>query len=240
MESLNLDPGYLNTLFKFDEVKNTINFIGNDISVNTQQLYNWYKKWNSSEEGIIHETKIYPSGFNGHQPAIIFIKGLMLNTPNVPVFYVHGMILAEKPGLCPFFTIGGTRIIQSKYTRPNAYLFVSHSSIDKPFIRKLVSKINKICDTFFDERDIRPGDRIAERIGAELDRATTLLLVLSNSSAKSHWVAKEWGGYLHSEKRVLVVKIDEVEVPALLRDIKYINGNQDIDVVVNEIQNGLE
>ena len=116
----------------------------------------------------------------------------------------------------------------SQYSRPHAKLFLSHSSIDKPFVRELRKSLYSICETFFDETDIYYGQSITGRVNEELINSHALVLILSKNSSESEWVQKEWASMLHMKKTIIVVRIDDEPVPPLLADIKYIDCGDDV------------
>ena len=66
--------------------------------------------------------------------------------------------------------------------------FISHSSKDKPFIRKLVADLTaEGVSVWLDEQRIRVGDSIPERIGQGLAESDIFLIALSENSVGSDW-----------------------------------------------------
>lgn len=77
---------------------------------------------------------------------------------------------------------------------PKSTLFISHSSLDKPFVRRLVEELSKDNSTnvWIDEKEISAGDDIQETITSALrSRSDFFLLVISENSTKSSWVQFE-------------------------------------------------
>ena len=71
-------------------------------------------------------------------------------------------------------------------------VFLSHSYHDKAFVRAFDSALHAFgVTTFLDERDIRLGEDIPQRIYAELSLATHVFYFLSSSSVRSKWVQEE-------------------------------------------------
>lgn len=73
---------------------------------------------------------------------------------------------------------------------PKSTLFISHSNIDKPFVRKLVDELSKDDSIKFwiDEKDLLAGDDIQKTITSSLHESDYLLIVISENSTTSSWV----------------------------------------------------
>lgn len=105
--------------------------------------------------------------------------------------------------------------------------FLSHSSRDKPFIRQLASDLTKNgISVWLDEREIRVGDSIPDKVGQGLAESDFFLIALSENSVDSAWVKKELNQALVAEieKRkthILPLKLSECQIPQLIRDKKY-------------------
>lgn len=110
---------------------------------------------------------------------------------------------------------------------PQPKVFVSHSSRDKGFVRLLVGDLqNAGLDVWFDEAEIGIGDSIVGRINDAIRDTNYLIVVLSANSVDSPWVQAELNAAMmrqFSNKGMLVlpIKIDQCEVPALLKDRVY-------------------
>lgn len=106
-------------------------------------------------------------------------------------------------------------------------VFLSHSSADKPFVRKLATDLTSHgVKVWLDEWNIRVGESIPESIARGAAQSDYFVLVVSQNSAKSEWVKHELNTTLMREIPgrnvvVLPVKIDDVEVPAAIRDKHY-------------------
>lgn len=105
--------------------------------------------------------------------------------------------------------------------------FLSHSSMDKPFVRQLAADLTANgIDVWLDEQRIRVGDSIPEKIAQGLAESDHFLIAISKNSIQSEWVKKELNNALVSEvnKRkvhVLPIKIDEAPIPNIISDKKY-------------------
>ncbi len=107
--------------------------------------------------------------------------------------------------------------------------FISHSTKDKPFVRKLAADlVSNGVRVWLDEQQILVGDSIPEKIAQGLAESDFFLLVVSKSSVESPWVKKELNNALvqEIERRkvtVLPIKLDEAKVPDSIGEKLYAN-----------------
>lgn len=72
-------------------------------------------------------------------------------------------------------------------------LFLSHSSKDKPMVRKLARDVESLgVEVWLDEREIKVGDSIAKKVQDGLDRSDVLALWITPAALASEWVLEEW------------------------------------------------
>lgn len=71
--------------------------------------------------------------------------------------------------------------------------FISHSSIDKPFVERLATDLRtrEGIDAWVDKWEILPGDSIQAKIEEGVINAGVFLLVLSPECINSNWVSRE-------------------------------------------------
>jgi TIR domain len=106
-------------------------------------------------------------------------------------------------------------------------LFVSYSHADIRFVRKLCDDLSKYgYQVWRDERDLRVGDSIAEKVREAIDRADFFLLVISPESIVSPWVRREIDVGLNAEldgdiRKFLPILYRGVEVPSLVKGRLY-------------------
>jgi len=106
-------------------------------------------------------------------------------------------------------------------------IFVSYSHADIRFVRKLCNDLDKHgYQVWRDERDLRVGDSIAEKIREAIDSANFFLLVISPESSASPWVRREIDVGLNAElegniQKFLPVLYRDVEVPSLIKGKMY-------------------
>jgi TIR domain len=109
----------------------------------------------------------------------------------------------------------------------NDRIFLCHSSLDKPFVRKLARNLrDRGVSTWFDELELRVGDSLREKIEAAIQSSGRLAVVLSQNSVESEWVKRELNAAFVRElelKRVFILplRIDNCDVPLFLRDKVY-------------------
>lgn len=105
--------------------------------------------------------------------------------------------------------------------------FLSHSSVDKPFVRQLASDLKSHgIQVWLDEQNIKVGESIPEKISQGLAESDYFVFITSESSVSSEWVKKELNSALVTEveKRavhVLPIKLDGSKVPNAIADKKY-------------------
>lgn len=114
-----------------------------------------------------------------------------------------------------------------------AKIFVSHSSMDKEFVRGLcVDLAARGHQPWLDEWEILAGESITERIGAGIEDADFMIVVLSQVSVSSKWVEKEWQAKYWAEVNERQVKVipvlkDACDIPVLLRTKQYVDLRSD-------------
>ncbi|NER23306.1 MAG: toll/interleukin-1 receptor domain-containing protein [Symploca sp. SIO1C2] len=121
--------------------------------------------------------------------------------------------------------------------------FVSHSSIDKPFVERLATDLRtrEGIDAWLDKWEILPGDRIPEKLAAGLADADIFLLILSPDSVNSQWVSYEQDAWLTAQveeeklarqesrlphRRLIPVLYKNCEKPFFLQSFLHVGINQ--------------
>jgi hypothetical protein len=112
-------------------------------------------------------------------------------------------------------------------------IFVSHSSKDKTFVRRLVDVLSAFSlNVWYDDWEIGVGDSIVDKVFDGLAASDTLVIVLSKSSVESRWVKEELTVAVMrrlSEQniRIMPVLVDDCEIPTTLKHIKYADFRTD-------------
>jgi hypothetical protein len=120
--------------------------------------------------------------------------------------------------------------------------FVSHSSLDKDFARKLsVALSAKGANIWFDEWVMKPGDRLRDKINEGVRLSNYFIVVLSRNSIRSQWVRIELDSAMIREiekKKVHVIPIlldkeAAKDIPPDLKGKLYIDFSNHRDFVTN-------
>ncbi len=112
-------------------------------------------------------------------------------------------------------------------------MFLSHSSRDKTFVRKLAEDLT-FCevDVWLDEWELQAGDSLQDLIGNALEKSRFIGVVLGNNFSDSRWARDELKQALSRERRsdrvtVLPLLCGNCPVPAFLEDKIYIDFQRD-------------
>lgn len=114
-----------------------------------------------------------------------------------------------------------------------ATLFLSHTGIDKPFVEKLASDLNRLgIDTWFDKYKIKVGESIFWKVEEGLRESEYFAIVLSPDALKSEWVRAELSAawdkkMLTGNNAILPILYRDCKLPGLLKSIKYANFTDD-------------
>lgn len=134
--------------------------------------------------------------------------------------------------------------VSKSIVRPS--VFIGHSSVDKPFVRRLVTQLNNDgVETWLDELEIRIGESIHQKVNEGLKRSDFFIVVLSQASVKSPWVQEELSSAAHIEKYaakgvfILPILLEECDVPPLLLDRRYANLKDDPESAYQELLDSL-
>ncbi|MFP4100230.1 toll/interleukin-1 receptor domain-containing protein [Coleofasciculus sp.] len=122
--------------------------------------------------------------------------------------------------------------------------FISHSSIDKPFVERLATDLRSRegIDAWLDKWEILPGDRIPDKLEDGLTNAGILVLVLSPDSVNSQWVSYEKDAWLMAQveeekraklesrtpsRRLIPVLYKDCQKPFFVQAFPHISINDD-------------
>lgn len=106
-------------------------------------------------------------------------------------------------------------------------VFISHSSFDKFFVRKLAAQLEANgVKVWLDEAELNVGDSLTRKIGDAVRETRIFCVVLSHNSVGSSWVEKElqiaYGKEIEEKRTVILpILLEKVEIPAFLRDKVY-------------------
>jgi len=108
-----------------------------------------------------------------------------------------------------------------------ASVFLSHSSLDKPFVRHLAARLaQEGLSVWIDEAELNVGDSLIEKIGEAIYQTDFIIAVISTHSVNSNWVQKELQLAMTREIRgkhviVLPLLLEPCKLPFYLRDKLY-------------------
>jgi hypothetical protein len=107
-------------------------------------------------------------------------------------------------------------------------VFMSYSHRDSEFVVALDVALRAAgLKVFLDDRDIRAGDRLVERVFDGIAAAQAQVVVLSEASAASSWVKDELSAArlrsIETGSRVVPILIEDSEIPNALAHLKYVD-----------------
>jgi hypothetical protein len=115
-------------------------------------------------------------------------------------------------------------------------VFVSHSSKDKAFARRLKNDLAVFgIDVWLDEVELSAGDRLEEMIRSSIQYVNYLAVVFSGHSVRSEWVGKEVNIAIGEGIEVVPILLQNISpdqidhVPPALRNIPFIDFTKSQD-----------
>jgi hypothetical protein len=136
---------------------------------------------------------------------------------------------------------GAVETIKLKPQNREFGIFLSHSSMDGEKAQNIAEALKALkYPVWYSEWAIEPGQSIVEKINEALDRNDTLIVLLSKHSVASEWVKRELNTALMSQLSgeavtVLPILIEDCNIPATLRNIKYIDMRKDFQAGVIQL-----
>lgn len=106
-------------------------------------------------------------------------------------------------------------------------IFLCHSSIDKPFVKKFAYRlIQEGINVWIDEAEIKIGDSLIQKISECIETIDYVAAIISSNSVKSQWVQKELSLAMTKEikgRRIVVLPllIESCKIPFFLSDKLY-------------------
>jgi TIR domain len=115
-------------------------------------------------------------------------------------------------------------------------IFMSYSRRELGFVDDLVSKLEKEgYYVWLDYRVLTPGTPWKGQIDQGLAEADTVLLVVSKASLASKYVALEWQHFLDTNKRVILLIFEAVDLPKELEKYEWVDFRGSYKAGLNEL-----
>lgn len=121
-------------------------------------------------------------------------------------------------------------------------LFLCHSSVDKPWVRKLAEAIEKTefggrkLSVFLDEWDVGLGSNVILRLNDGLKKSRFVGVIMTPELVASDWCSMEWSSILHQDptnraRRLLIMRLRDfhlttgsrIEVPPVLDTLNFLD-----------------
>jgi hypothetical protein len=110
------------------------------------------------------------------------------------------------------------------------YIFISHSSKDREFTRKLAASLDSTgFRSWVDLNDIPDGSTWSREIEKAVIACGAMLVIMSKHGRESEWVEREALLALELHKPLFVVRVDDTPLPIHLinRQVSDFRGNQE-------------
>ncbi len=101
-------------------------------------------------------------------------------------------------------------------------------------------------NVWVDEKKIKVGDSIPQKVEEGISGCDFFCLVISRHSVNSKWVEREYRTALNMQlspgttPKILPLLIEGVELPLLLREIKYADFSRDYKSGFNDLLNAIK
>ena len=121
---------------------------------------------------------------------------------------------------------------RNRAVRERPSVFISHSSRDLPFARRLGDRLQgRGVDVWLDDWQLKPGDALTTAISLAVEQHDFVIVILSRASLASDWVGKEMKLATKRASRkalarlvpVLLERKAAARLPRILRDTKYVD-----------------
>ena len=109
-----------------------------------------------------------------------------------------------------------------------ASIFLSYSRADAPFARGLAASLKDLGhQTWIDEENVAYGDSLIDATQEALRSASAVVVLLTEASRNSQWVAFELGAATAQGKRIFPILLsdDPSVVPFQLQRIQYLRAD---------------
>lgn len=107
--------------------------------------------------------------------------------------------------------------------------FICHASEDKAAARSFALGLAQFgVTTWLDEAEMRPGDRLVDKLAAAIHNSRWFVILLTNNSVRKAWVQFELSQAIDREVRdehtvVIPVVLSDCDIPHYLRNKIYVD-----------------
>lgn len=144
-------------------------------------------------------------------------------------------IHVQLPGQTDWTIYSDLRICDGKVTLPVKLAFLSHAKVDAGFVRNLASRL--LQDgvlSWFDEKDLLPGDDWKRKIDDAIERSDFVLVFLSSASvAKTGYFQRELRYALdqhqlrpEGSRYIIPIIIGDCQPPSSLGGIHWLRADE--------------
>jgi len=114
-----------------------------------------------------------------------------------------------------------------------AKIFLSHTSIDKPFVEKLARDLERLgIKVWYDKYEIKVGQSIFWKIEEGISETDYFAIVIFKEAWQSDWVRAEfdaaWQKQMKNKRNIILpILYRDCEIPLMIRGIKYADFRKD-------------
>lgn len=125
-------------------------------------------------------------------------------------------------------------------------IFISHSTLDKEFVLRLAGDLKGRADeVWVDSNELKFADSIVDGITSAIEKCNLVLVTVSENWKPSKWCHAELRASLFREfsgedVRVVAIRLDDTEVPTLLRDRIYADFQRSYEVGLQTVLAALD
>jgi hypothetical protein len=112
---------------------------------------------------------------------------------------------------------------------PKVFLSYAHVDTDKKFVARLYQRLKQDgVECFFDEASLAPGANFVLAISEAIDECNYFVMAMSQAYFAARFAPTEWAAVLADDPgnergRLLPLRLDVCELPALLKSLNHID-----------------
>jgi hypothetical protein len=124
-------------------------------------------------------------------------------------------------------------------------IFISYSSKDKAFVRKLTKRIeSQGYIVWLDEKELIAGDYLPKKIGEAIEKSRVSIVIVSNNSLESGWVQHEISNALDhmikGKMRLIPILTQDVKLPPELGGLVFADFRESFHHGLKQVLNALD